>query len=356
MKARILTALLLTLTLTAYNQTSRRAQQDKDKETKQRTYENKNKEQKRETVKQDKRNDNKPASENKRTVNVPENKGRTDKPAVIDNQHRDDKSGRINNVPENKGRTDKPTVNDNPRKDNSRDDKSGRTYNKPENRERTDRVIQHQDRNRQPQSKEGIRRDPNNRVIVHDNKYEPRQRVVVRDNRRETRTYIHIDRPTRNVVTVHHPNNYRPVPLQYRRVHYPYRAPLHSNIFWSVSIHNDFRIFYPEVRTWRYEIGYRIPAVPAYDAEFHIGDVAKVYGKVFDIYYEYESDEYYLYFGDYFPYQDFSVVIQGEEARAFSRRPERFFQGANIAVTGYVSDFEEKPEMVIRRASQIEIY
>jgi hypothetical protein len=110
------------------------------------------------------------------------------------------------------------------------------------------------------------------------------------------------------------------------------------------------------VRVWRYDIGYRIPVVPAYDAEFYIGDVAKVYGKVYDVYYEYQNDEYFLYFGDYFPYQDFSVVVPGIEARAYSRRPERFFSGSHIAVTGYVSDFEDKPEIVVRRASQIEIY
>jgi hypothetical protein len=121
-------------------------------------------------------------------------------------------------------------------------------------------------------------------------------------------------------------------------------------------LYNDFRIFYPEIRVWRYHVGYRLPVIPAYDAELYIGDVARVYGKVQEAYYDYDSDNYFLYIGDYYPYHDFSVVIPGHEARRFTRRPERYFEGSHIAVTGYITDFDGKPEIVVRRASQIDLY
>ena len=169
--------------------------------------------------------------------------------------------------------------------------------------------------------------------------------------------YVYISRPTRTVV-VHHsyPAGYRPLSIEVRRARYPYRAPVRTHIVWTVNLFNDFRIFYPEIHYWRYPVGYSIPSVPAYDADDYVGEVANIYGRVADVYYEFNSDNYYLYFGDYYPYQDFSVIIPGREARVLSRRPEIFFNNAYVNVTGYVTYFDNKPEIVLRRASQIDIY
>lgn len=329
MKARILAAILLMFTFTtAYNQTSRRGERNNDNKNNQQTE---RKEQNREATKPER---TEPAKE--------ENSVRRSNTTSQDSQ-RTGRVSRDNNTREQQQPQQQPT----------QTSRTGETRN--QNRESSSRNETRNNRN--DDKKRVVVREPERRtVVVHEYNREPQRKVIVRDNRREERTYVRIDRPVRKVVVVNHPKHYRPVSVEYRRVHKPYREPVHTHIYWSVNLHNDFRVFYPEVRMWRYDIGYRLPSVPAYDADYYIGDVARVYGKVSDIYYEHETDQYYLYFGDYFPYHDFSVVINGREARAFSRRPERFFRKAYLAVTGYITDYDEKPEIVVRRASQIEIY
>jgi hypothetical protein len=100
----------------------------------------------------------------------------------------------------------------------------------------------------------------------------------------------------------------------------------------------------------------RLATVSAYDAYDFVGEIARVYGRVAESYYSWETDEYFLYLGDYYPYHDFSVVIPGREARDFSRRPEKFFNRQYIEVTGLISRYEGKPEMVVKRSSQIGVY
>jgi hypothetical protein len=108
--------------------------------------------------------------------------------------------------------------------------------------------------------------------------------------------------------------------------------------------------------SWRYNRSYRIRTISAYDAYRNIGDLRRVYGKVIDTYYASETDEYFLYIGEYYPYQDFTVVVPGYIARSYSRDPEWYFKKEHIAVTGLITVFEDKPEMVIKRKYQLEVY
>lgn len=170
------------------------------------------------------------------------------------------------------------------------------------------------------------------------------------------RDYVRVEYQPRRTVVVNHTPGYSPRSVEYRRAHYIYKAPVHRDVLWSISLSNDFRIFYPEVKYWRYETGYRLPMVSSYDAYDYIGDAAVVYGQVADIIYENETDEYFLYFGDYYPYQDFTAIVPGSQARLFDPRPGRYFQNAYLKVNGYVTEYNDKPEMVIRSSRQIENY
>lgn len=331
MKARILTAILLMFAFTtAYNQTSRRGQQDDNKNNQR----SERKEQNKEAVQTERPTQ---ARTERSSQTKTENSSRRGD-ANTQNTQKSESVSRDQQQPTQTSRSGQP-----------------RNQNKESSNRNETRQSRRNDNNK-PAVVRQEQRQPERKVVVHEYNREPQRKVIVRDNRSEERTYVRIDRPVRRVVVVNHPKHYHPVSVEYRRVHYPYRTPVHMHVYWSVSLHNDFRVFYPEVRAWRYDIGYQLPAVPAYDADYYIGDVARVYGKVYDMYYERETDEYFLYFGDYFPYHDFSMVITGREARAFSRRPERFFRGSHLAVTGYITDYEDKPEIVVRRASQIEIY
>lgn len=148
----------------------------------------------------------------------------------------------------------------------------------------------------------------------------------------------------------------RPRSIEYRRIHYAYRVPKHINIVWSPRMYREYILIYPEFRYWYYPYGYKIRTISAYDAAYYIGDVANVYGKVYEAWYSWQTDEYYLYFGAPYPYYDFSVVVPGRKARQFNRNPEIFFEGRYIWVTGLISLHEGKPEMIVRKKHQIHLY
>ena len=191
----------------------------------------------------------------------------------------------------------------------------------------------------------------NSSKTYDDNRREPRgdvrREVVVQEHSRRTVE-------PRHHAVVH--NSYRPVPVEVRRVKYPYRAPVRTEVIWTVDLSRRFEVYYPAYRPYRYHVGMRLATVSAYDAYDFVGEIARVYGRVAETYYSWETDEYFLYLGDYYPYHDFSVIIPGREARDFSRRPERFFERQHIEVTGLVTRFEGKPEMVIKRSSQVAVY
>jgi hypothetical protein len=121
-------------------------------------------------------------------------------------------------------------------------------------------------------------------------------------------------------------------------------------------MYREYVYLYPEFNLWYYPIGYRIPTISAYDAGAYIGDIARVYGEVFDVWYSAPNREYHLYIGAPYPYQDFTVVIERRDARRFSNRPQRFFMGRHIAATGLISVFEGKPEMFLKKRSQLRVY
>jgi len=147
-----------------------------------------------------------------------------------------------------------------------------------------------------------------------------------------------------------------PVDRNYRMHHYVYRAPVELNIYWSHELYRNYVRMYPMVRNWNYPIGYHIESVPAYDADNYRGAVMTVYGQINEAYYSGATDEYFLYFGPYYPYQDFTVVMPGWIARQYSRRPELYFENQNLATTGLITTFEEDPEIVVKDVFQLNLY
>ena len=145
-------------------------------------------------------------------------------------------------------------------------------------------------------------------------------------------------------------------PVKYRTVHQPYRVPEHNHVVWTHNMHREYRSWYPDFNYWYYPTGYRIVNVPFHNAYFHIGEVRNVYGRVSNVWYSWSTDEYYLYFGASYPYQNFTVIVEGRDARRLSRHPEAYFGGRYIWVTGLISTFEGKPEIMVKRNSQIHLY
>ena len=119
-----------------------------------------------------------------------------------------------------------------------------------------------------------------------------------------------------------HHYDHPPVSREYRE-HYVYRAPVGLNIFWTNAMFHQYIRIYPTVN-WDYPIGFRIKSIPAYDADHYRGEVMTVYGQISEVFYSRETDEYFLYSGPYYPYQDFTIVMPGWVARQFSPRPSFF--------------------------------
>ena len=121
-------------------------------------------------------------------------------------------------------------------------------------------------------------------------------------------------------------------------------------------MHHHYIKMYPRHRRWHYSYGHHISSIPAYNADFYIGDVKKVYGRVTDVYYAQETDEYFLYIGPYFPYQHFTIVVPGHIARNHSHRPGRYYMNQNINVTGLITTFKDTPEILVKRNYQLSVY
>jgi hypothetical protein len=176
--------------------------------------------------------------------------------------------------------------------------------------------------------------------------------------RTHTEQRSHYTTPNRQAVRSNHVKgyHYQYNPVRYRQVHYHYHAPKPIHVTWTRRMYHDYRIMYPQFRYWYYPIGYQIVTIPFYNAYYHIGEVRNVYGRVYEVYYSWTTDEYHLYFGGNYPYHDFTVIIPGRQARRFSNHPELFFEGRYIWVTGLLSTFEGRPELIVRRTHQVHLY
>ena len=120
-------------------------------------------------------------------------------------------------------------------------------------------------------------------------------------------------------------------------------------------MYRDYRRWYPEYN-WRYNYGHRIQTISAFDAKFNLGEVAMVYGRVYSTWHNRETDDYLLFFGGDHPYQQFTLVLPGHLARKFSWRPERYFLGEHLTVTGLITTFDGSPEIIVKNKRQVGIY
>jgi hypothetical protein len=189
------------------------------------------------------------------------------------------------------------------------------------------------------------------RRIATPDEYKPVDRNAYSNERKVYYSY-HPNRVVRTAPIV----RYNVKPIEYRRVHYPYNEPVYREIYWNMNMYNEYIYLYPNYNYWYHPFGYKIQTVSAYDASSFVGDIARIYGRVYEIWYNGQNDEYYFYFGGPYPYNDFSVIVNGNDARRFNRRPERYFRNKNIVVTGLVGFYGGKPEMIIKKSSQIDIY
>ena len=91
------------------------------------------------------------------------------------------------------------------------------------------------------------------------------------------------------------------------------------------------------------------------DASKSTGDSVTTCGKVYSArYFEGSQDApTLLNLGAAYPNQLLTVVIYGEARKLFKEAPEVFFKDKNICVTGKITLYKDKPQIVIYRPEQI---
>jgi len=333
MKKHLLILVMLLAAATAYTQPSRRTTNDtKPAGQERRTNVSTDKKTNQDAKKANVSSQNKSSQNQKRTAgNRPDSR----KSGQPDNRSGSKPDNKSDNPPKREYKSTSPQQ---PVKDNAR---------------RTD--VQNNDR-RQPVSPGDVRTD---RPSVNVNKTAKGHVVPRSPNqgvRPAERPVYHSTRQFVKPRPVRHHYVRPPRPREYRAERYPYRRPHDIHIIWSHNMRLEYIRIYPEVRRWHYDIGYRIPTISAYDALYYTGEVVNVYGKVYEVYYSAGTDEYYLYFGAYYPYHDFTVVLPGWIARRYSAYPERYLEREHMTVTGLISVFDDKPEMVVKNDSQVSLY
>jgi hypothetical protein len=177
-------------------------------------------------------------------------------------------------------------------------------------------------------------------------------------NRHNSET--HFDRNT----TVHHRHHYYPAkkvkihihPMTYKSNYRALYYPRYSEIIWTRPLHRHYVSLYPHYSAWHYNWGYRIQTMSAFEAEFNVGEIARVYGRVYATWYNNATDDLLLFFGGEYPGQVFTMVVPGNVARRYSWRPERYFLGQHISATGLITMFEGRAEMVLKKRSQLNVY
>jgi hypothetical protein len=235
----------------------------------------------------------------------------------------------------------------------------------PVRKEETSQVRTTQARNTQPVRKEettqarrpvsmtttknprSTYRAPTN-VITAEPRRAPARNTVYRGQYYYGGHFYHYAYPTRSVKIHYHYDTYA---NHYHVLYYP----TYGNIYWTRSMYRDYNRWYPEFH-WRYNYGYMIQTVSVFDAKYNLGEVAMVYGRVYASWYNQETDDYLLFFGGNFPNQEFTAVVPGHVARRFNHRPERFFLGEHVTVTGLITTFDGIPEIVVKDRSQLRLY
>jgi hypothetical protein len=96
-------------------------------------------------------------------------------------------------------------------------------------------------------------------------------------------------------------------------------------------------------------------AIPAAESQQHVGETATICGLVAGARY-YQSPEgsrSYLNFDRPYPNQSFTAVIEAPNRAKFRRPPEVLFNGKTICVTGLVTTYSGRPQIVVENPSQI---
>jgi DNA/RNA endonuclease YhcR with UshA esterase domain len=95
--------------------------------------------------------------------------------------------------------------------------------------------------------------------------------------------------------------------------------------------------------------------IPAKEASKHLNETVMVCDKVYGTKFFDESGLTLLDLGGNHPNQCLTVVINKEDRSKFKDKPEDYFKGANVCVTGKIIDYHGKPEIAVTDPKDLKI-
>lgn len=152
-----------------------------------------------------------------------------------------------------------------------------------------------------------------------------------------------------------HINQYYHNKRKVRNLYYNYKRVPAIRMVFHPRWHRFYSAHYSSY-SHGYMVNRRLNLISGHAAKYHTGEVAAVFGRVYETYYDEIQDEFYLYFGAPYPQSDFTVVVTGREARKMRRYSPRYFIGRDFIVSGLITHWNGKPEIVINYSSQLKRY
>jgi DNA/RNA endonuclease YhcR with UshA esterase domain len=95
--------------------------------------------------------------------------------------------------------------------------------------------------------------------------------------------------------------------------------------------------------------------IPAKDAAKHLNETVTISDKVYSTKLIENTNMVLLDLGGEHPNQYLTVVIRGEDRSKFNSRPEEYYKGREVIVTGKLIDYRGKPEIVVSSPDDLKL-
>jgi DNA/RNA endonuclease YhcR with UshA esterase domain len=95
--------------------------------------------------------------------------------------------------------------------------------------------------------------------------------------------------------------------------------------------------------------------IAAKDAAKHLNETVTIADKVYSTKLIENTNMVLLDLGREHPKQYLTVVIKGENRSKFNRKPEEYYKGRDVTVTGKLIDFRGKPEIIVNSPDNLKL-
>ena len=91
------------------------------------------------------------------------------------------------------------------------------------------------------------------------------------------------------------------------------------------------------------------------DAAKHIGDTVTISDKIYSTKLIENTNMILLDMGGSHPDQLLTIVIKGEDRSKFNNKPEEYYKGRNVRVTGIIINYNGNPEIIVSSPADLKV-